>query len=140
MRYRKHTGSKAKTTRSRSRSSRPTRFGYGMTGISIVTILAMQAVKSDMFISDDTVSEDTTISVSEDTVADVVEDTVADVVEDTVAAVVEDTVADVVEDTVADVVDLGSMTKAQLLEHAEKVGVTVRKSWNKTKIIETLSV
>jgi len=124
MRYRKHTGSKAKTTRSRSRSSRPTRFGYGMTGISIVTILAMQAVKSDMFISDDTVSEDTTISVSEDTVADVVEDTVADVVED----------------TVADVVDLGSMTKAQLLEHAEKVGVTVRKSWNKTKIIETLSV
>lgn len=114
MRYRKHTGSKAKTTR--SRSSRPTRFGYGMTGISIVTILAMQAVKSDMFVSDDTVSEDTTISVSEDTVADVVED------------------------TVADVVDLGSMTKAQLIEHSEKVGVTVRKSWNKTKIIETLSV
>ena len=118
MRYRKHKGSKAKTTR--SRSSRPTRFGYGMTGISIVTILAMQAVKSDMVGSDDTVSEDTTISVSEDTVADVVEDTVADVVEDTV--------------------DLGSMTKAQLLEHASKVGIVIRKSWTKTKMIETLSV
>ena len=116
MRYRKHKGSKAKTTRSRSRSSRPTRFGYGMTGISIVTILAMQAVKSDMVVSDDTVAEDTTISVSEDTV--------------------EDTVADVVEDTV----NLGSMTKAQLLEHAEKVGIKVYKSWTKTKMIETLSV
>ena len=126
MRYRKHKGSKAKTTH--SRSSRPTRFGYGMTGISIVTILAMQAVKSDMVGSDDTVSEDTTISVSEDTVADVVEDTVADVVEDTVADVVEDTV------------DLGSMTKAQLLEHASKVGIVIRKSWTKTKMIETLSV
>tara|TARA_B100000674_G_C37179800_1_gene619166 strand:- start:44 stop:418 length:375 start_codon:yes stop_codon:yes gene_type:complete len=124
MRYRKHKGSKAKTTRSRSRSSRPTRFGYGMTGISIVTILAMQAVKSDMVVSDDTVAEDTTISVSEDTV------------EDTVADVVEDTVADVVEDTV----NLGSMTKAQLLEHAEKVGIKVYKSWTKTKMIETLSV
>jgi len=125
--YRKHTGSKAKTTR--SRSSRPTRFGYGMTGISLITILAMQAVKSDLVVSEDTVSEDT-----------VSEDTTVSVSEDTTISVVEDTVADVVEDTVADVVDLGSMTKAELLSHAEKVGIKVFKSWNKTKIIETLSV
>ena len=117
--YRKHTGSKAKTTR--SRSSRPTRFGYGMTGISLITILAMQAVKSDLVVSEDTVSEDT-------------------VSEDTTVSVSEDTTISVVEDTVADVVDLGSMTKAELLSHAEKVGIKVFKSWNKTKIIETLSV
>lgn len=107
--FRKHTGSQAKTTRS-SRSSRQTKFGYGMTGISLITILAMQAVKSDLV-----VSEDTTVSVSED--------------------VVEDTVS---EDVVS--VDLNAMTKDQLLEHAEELGIKVYKSWNKSKIIETLSV
>jgi len=77
-----------------------------------------------LVVSEDTVSEDTTVSVPED----VVEDTVSeDVVEDTVS-----------EDVVS--VDLNSMTKDQLLAHAEKVGIVVRKSWNKSKIIETLSV
>jgi hypothetical protein len=108
MRTHKHTDSKAKTTR--SRSSRPARFGYGITGISLVTILAMQAVKSDFIVSEhkDTVPENTTVSVPED----------------------------VVEVSI----DLQAMTKGQLLEHAEKVGIIVRKSWTKTKMIETLSV
>ena len=108
MRTYKHTGSKAKT-----RSSRPTRFGYGIygiTGLSLVTILAMQVFSEDTTAPEDTIEpEDTIVSVSEDVV---------------------------VENTV----DLQSMTKAQLIAHSEKVGIIVRKSWTKSKMIETLSV
>jgi len=113
--FRKHTGSQAKTRS--SRSSRPARFGYGMTGVSLITILTMQAVKSDLVVSEDVVSEDT-VSVAEDTTVSVAEDVVEDVVS----------------------VDLNAMSKAELLAHAEELGIKVFKSWNKSKIIETLSV
>ena len=110
--FRKHTGSQAKTRS--SRSSRPARFGYGMTGVSLITILTMQAVKSDLVVSEDVVED--TVSVSEDVVS-----------EDTVSVS-------------EDVVDLNAMSKAELLAHAEELGIKVFKSWNKSKIIETLSV
>ena len=118
--FRTPKGSKAKTRKSPSRSSRnrkPFGLGYGITGVSLVTILTMTYFNS---VAQDTVAQDIVVAKVEKS-------------ED--APKVEKVTK--VED--APKVDLNSMTKAQLLEHAAKVGIKVYKSWNKTKMIETLS-
>jgi len=160
--FRSHRGSKA-NQKSPSRPSRNRKpfIGYGITGVSLITILTMtyfdsvgnataadveeivEEINTDIYNAARTGEEfdKTSYEVSEVKSIVAKEDTVEVTFDDGNKFVVDKVEDEPFENTLVtvDLVDLSKMTKAQLLEHSEKVGIKIYKSWTKTKMIDTLS-
>jgi hypothetical protein len=117
MGRRNHTGHKNKKTKSQNRTRNGSWFRIAYP--SIITALTANVLFQEFALA-------------------VVETEPVAVVETEPVAVVEKVETVVETEPVVEKVDLESMTKTQLIAHADKVGAKVFKSWNKAKIKEAI--